>query len=79
MNLVQYLNSLDRAQQERMASACDTSVGYLRKAHSAKEKLRPELCVKIEQVTARAVTRKDLRPDDFQSIWPELATEQKAA
>lgn len=30
-------------------------------------------CVAIEQATAGAVTRKDLRPDDWHLIWPELA------
>lgn len=28
-------------------------------------------CVAIEAVTAGAVTRRDLRPDDWQDIWPE--------
>lgn len=31
----------------------------------------PKQCVRIEQVTGGAVTRKDLRPDDFAEIWPE--------
>lgn len=30
-------------------------------------------CVVIESVTNGAVTRQELRPDDFQKIWPELA------
>lgn len=30
-------------------------------------------CVKIEQATNGEVTRKDLRPDDWFDIWPELA------
>ncbi|HHK5986281.1 TPA: transcriptional regulator [Neisseria subflava] len=30
-------------------------------------------CVVIEQKTDGAVTRKDLRPNDFAQIWPELA------
>lgn len=29
-------------------------------------------CVQIEQITGGAVTRKDLRPDDWHEIWPEL-------
>ena len=33
-----------------------------------------ERCVPIERATNGAVTRKDLRPDDWQEIWPELAT-----
>ena len=27
----------------------------------------------IERITEGAVTRRDLRPDDWQDIWPELA------
>jgi DNA-binding transcriptional regulator YdaS (Cro superfamily) len=29
-------------------------------------------CTQIEQATNGEVTRKDLRPDDWQTIWPEL-------
>ena len=32
----------------------------------------PELCVQIEQATDGKVTRRDLRPDDWAAIWPEL-------
>lgn len=32
----------------------------------------PEYCVLIEQATQKAVTRQELRPDDWQRIWPEL-------
>lgn len=31
-------------------------------------------CAAIEAATNGAVTRSDLRPDDWQAIWPELAT-----
>ena len=31
-----------------------------------------ERCVQIEQATKGAVTRQDLRPDDWPRIWPEL-------
>ena len=30
-------------------------------------------CVQIEVATGGAVTRQDLRPDDWAEIWPELA------
>lgn len=33
-----------------------------------------EHCLAIERATSGAVTRKDLRPDDWENIWPELAT-----
>jgi len=37
-----------------------------------------ERCTAIEQATNGQVTRKDLRPDDWEAIWPELA-DKKAA
>ncbi len=33
-----------------------------------------EHCTAIEQATGGAVTRRDLRPDDWHRIWPELVT-----
>lgn len=32
-----------------------------------------EHCAAIEIATEGAVTRRDMRPDDWQKIWPELA------
>jgi DNA-binding transcriptional regulator YdaS (Cro superfamily) len=36
----------------------------------------PESCVAIERATDGKVTRRDLRPDDWHRIWPELVTEE---
>lgn len=36
----------------------------------------PAYCLSIERATDGAVTRKDLRPDDYWLIWPDL-TEPK--
>lgn len=33
----------------------------------------PKQCVRIEALTKGSVTRRDLRPDDWWDIWPELA------
>jgi len=35
-----------------------------------------ERCFVIEQATNGQVTRKDLRPDDWYLIWPELAQQE---
>lgn len=35
-----------------------------------------EKCPGIESLTCGAVSRRDLRPDDWQKIWPELAPAQ---
>jgi DNA-binding transcriptional regulator YdaS (Cro superfamily) len=38
----------------------------------------PEHCALIEQATKGEVTRKELRPADWQRIWPELADQPDA-
>ena len=47
----------------------------------ANRRPRPQACVSIERATGGAVTRQDLRPDDWHLIWPELpgAAERTAA
>lgn len=75
---MEYLNSLPVAEQSSFAQRCGTTVGYLRKAVSVGQRLKVVVCVSIERETHGQVTRKDLRPDDWQDIWPELAiSEQK--
>lgn len=37
-----------------------------------KRKLPAELCARIEGATGGQVTRRDLRPNDWLVIWPEL-------
>lgn len=66
------LNSMTMPEQERFALAVGTSLNYLRKAIIVGQVLRPELCVAIEEQSGRKVTRRDLRPDDWPRIWPEL-------
>ena len=41
-----------------------------------KRKLAPEYCASIERATGGAVTRRDLRPDDWHLVWPELVTDE---
>lgn len=36
----------------------------------------PKQCVRIEQLTGGVVSRRDLRPDDWSAIWPELIATQ---
>ncbi len=38
-----------------------------------------ERCTDIERATGGVVTRRDLRPDDWHRIWPELVTHQHPA
>lgn len=36
----------------------------------------PDHCASIETAAKGAVTRRDLRPDDWYRIWPELVTDE---
>lgn len=72
MKLIDYLNSLQPDDRDTFATASGTSVGYLRKACSIGQLLGAELCVSVEQSSEGKVTRQELRPDDWQRIWPEL-------
>lgn len=46
---------------------------YQQIAHWKLRGVPPKHCVHIEQVTG--TTRRELRPDDWQKIWPELAVQ----
>jgi DNA-binding transcriptional regulator YdaS (Cro superfamily) len=43
----------------------------------ARGRVPSDHCAAIEQATGGAVTRRELRPDDWQRIWPELAAEEQ--
>lgn len=70
--LRKYLNSLSLDEQREFALKCGTTIGYLRKALSRNHELGAALCVLIEKASNGLVTRKDLHPSDWVSIWPEL-------
>lgn len=72
MNTPEYLNSLSQFDRSAFAARCETSENYLRKASSCGQLLREKLCSMIEKESGGAVTRKELRPDDWFVIWPEL-------
>jgi DNA-binding transcriptional regulator YdaS (Cro superfamily) len=74
MDLKTYLADLDRPAREALAGKCDTSLGHLNNVSYGYKPCGPLLAVLIETHTDGAVTRRDLRPDDWQAIWPELAT-----
>lgn len=67
-----FLNALSLEQQKEFALKCATSIGYLRKAISKNQELGAVLCVLIESATKGQVSRKDLHPNDWHKIWPEL-------
>lgn len=75
--LLNYINRLNQDEGRAFSVRCGTTLGYLRKAVSVGQVLHPKTCSLIEAETAGAVTRRDLRPEDWQTIWPELAVNYK--
>ena len=70
--VLRYLNSLPYKEREALCKRLNTTEGYLRKAATVGEKLRPRLCAELEHITSKHITRQHLRPDDWRKIWPEL-------
>lgn len=63
--------------QKKLGELCGFTQQAVYKWLHGKAKIPPAICPSIEQATKGAVSRKDLRPDDWMRIWPELAnTEQ---
>lgn len=60
----------------RLASAIGVSQSAVSNWRARQTQIAAEWCTRIEQATAGAVTRRDLRPDDWHLIWPELATQE---
>lgn len=78
MNLRAYLASLERGGSSRIAELLGISISYLSQLSTGAAAISPARCVAIEFATGGEVTRKDMRPDDWQSIWPELASAEAA-
>lgn len=56
-----------------LATAIGASPVLISQWATGKRLVPIERCVPIERATDGAVTRRDLRPDDWHEIWPELA------
>lgn len=72
--LRQFLDGLPRGGATALAGRLRVHPVYLSQlaARQNGREPSPELCVSIERATDGAVTRRDLRPDDWDRIWPEL-------
>lgn len=76
--LLAYLNSLSKDDQSRFAARVGTTVGYLRKAVSAKQQLGGTLCIDIERESNGAVRCEDLRPDGDWAFLRNSTNEEAA-
>lgn len=74
MELKKYIDSLEWGGAKELADQLGVSKSFLSQMASGVSAISPKRCVEIEIATNGAVTRRDLRPDDWYKIWPELKT-----
>jgi DNA-binding transcriptional regulator YdaS (Cro superfamily) len=72
MKLKDYILSLDRGGCKNLACSLGVSSSYLSQMAAGITSVSPARCVELEQLTDGRVNRKDLRPNDWDKIWPEL-------
>lgn len=71
MKLDAYLSDPGRSNAE-LAAALRVSPVLVSQWRTGARAVPIERCVAIERATSGAVTRLDLRPNDWHRIWPEL-------
>jgi DNA-binding transcriptional regulator YdaS (Cro superfamily) len=78
------INPIKRACDEvggrnALARLIGVSPSYVSQLIAGDRPIPVERCPEIERATSGAVTRRDLRPDDWHLIWPELVTAEHPA
>ena len=73
MDLKTHLSNIHADEREVLANRCGTTRGHLQNVAYGYRTCAPELCLALERETRGAVTRQELRPDDFWKIWPDLS------
>ena len=74
MKLIEFIAQTGRGAGVALAKSLQVSQPTVSDWCTGKKRVPIERCAAIERATNGAVTRKDLRPDDWHEIWPELAT-----
>ena len=77
MKLSKYLSA--HGAKTELAKTLDISPVLITQWVSGIRAVPIERCYPIEEATGGAVTRRDLRPDDWKNIWPELIKKQSAS
>jgi DNA-binding transcriptional regulator YdaS (Cro superfamily) len=77
VNLTQYLSS-GASKAAALAREIGVAPALIYQWRTGRRPVPPGRCADIERATAGKVTRRDLRPDDWRRIWPELAEESAA-
>ena len=74
MDLKTYI-SKNYGSAKELAQKISVAPSFLSQMAGGIRSVSPENAVAIERATNSAVTRQDLRPDDWEMIWPELVKE----
>lgn len=82
MPILATMNAIQRAiktlgSQAHLAQALGVRQPTISEWAKGERPIPIERCVQIEQATKGAVRRQDLRPDDWQRIWPELISPKR--
>lgn len=73
MEILKTWLSAERGRGVRLAAFLHVPASFVAKMASGDKSIPLEHATAIEKFTSGVVTRKHIRPDDWQSIWPELA------
>lgn len=74
-----FLNDMPPVEQKDFAARCDTTIGYLRTAISARKRVGVELLIAIERESGGKVRCEDMRPDVDWAFIRIPVTDGKAA
>jgi DNA-binding transcriptional regulator YdaS (Cro superfamily) len=77
MDLKTYISDSPRGTATKLAEKLDVSTSYLSQMASGDAPISPQRAVEIENETEGKVTRKDLFPNNWHLVWPELANAAK--
>ncbi|WP_076412035.1 transcriptional regulator [Achromobacter xylosoxidans] len=79
MNLNEYFTRDEAISAAALGRCVGVSPALVYQWRTGRRPVPVEHCADIERVTNGVVSRRDLRPCDWQRIWPELVGEARAA
>ena len=79
MNLKEFISTSERGTASKLAAFLGVSSSYLSQMASGLSAISEKRCVQIEKFSEGRLSRRDLRPDDWHLIWPELAQKEEIA
>lgn len=79
MKLIEYIEQEGHGSQTALAKMLSCTPVLISQWANGIRQVPLERCVDIELATLGRVSRADLRPDDWQRIWPELVVRTAAS